>query len=270
MDTFKIPARLGGWATLGKIAVGAVALLGVVGIQRSQLNTPSLWDTDPQRAERQEAVRLNLIKQVPSFGFDAVVADWVFLDFLQYYGDIPLRNKTGYKLSPNYFDVITQRDPWFVDSYTFLSNSISYQLGEPRVAIDLMERGTKALSPQIHPQAFRVWRHKGLDQLLLLGDVPGAIRSHEAAAQWTKGIDDNLSELFQETANFLRTDPDSIPVRQQAWVSVYMDASIANDQITQKRAKAELEKLGARVELRDGSPVLLPLRPQAGQKPSQK
>lgn len=47
-----------------------------------------------------------------------------------------------------------------------------------------MERGTKALSPQIHPRAYLVWRFMGLDQLLLLGDIPGAIRSYEMAANW--------------------------------------------------------------------------------------
>lgn len=234
-------------------AIAIAALVGVVSLQRSQLTRPSLWSSDPKQAEQQEAVKLRLLKQLPTFGFDNLVADWTFLSFLQYYGDTAVRDQAGYALSPQYFDIITRLDPRFVDIYLFLSGSISYQLGEPQVAVNLMDRGTAALSPQITPKAFQVWRFKGLDQLLLLGDVPGSIHSHEMAAKWVQGTPyQALAPLFEQTVAFLRRDPNSVPVRFQAWVSIYYQAGAVGDKTTQERANREILALGGQRSVKDG------------------
>ena len=230
-----------------------LAMVGVIVLQRSQLTRPSLWQSDSKQAERQEAVKLRLLKQLPTFGFSNLIADWTFLNFLQYYGDNDVRAKTGYALSPQYFDIITRLDPRFVDIYLFLSGSISYQLGDPQTAIQLMDRGTAALSPQVSPKAFQVWRFKGLDQLLLLGDVPGAIHSHEMAAKWVQGTPyQELTSLFQQTAEFLQRDPNSVPVRFQAWMSIYYQAGAVGDKTTQERAKQEILALGGQTRRENG------------------
>ncbi|XGV97354.1 MAG: hypothetical protein ACAF41_32125 [Leptolyngbya sp. BL-A-14] len=251
---------IGAHSTLLRPLLGGLlaiaALTGVVLIQRSQLTRPSLWSSDPAQAEQQEAVRLRLLKQAPTFGLNNLIADWTFLNFLQYYGDNDVRSKTGYALSPQYFDIITRLDPRFVDIYLFLSGSISYQLGEPQVAVKLMDRGTAALSPQISPKAFQVWRFKGLDQLLLLGDVPGSIHSHEMAAKWVQGTPyQALTPLFAQTAAFLRRDPNSIPVRFQAWSSIYYQAVAVRDKTTQERAKQEILLLGGQMSTKDGQTI---------------
>ncbi|MBW4693669.1 MAG: hypothetical protein KME27_18140 [Lyngbya sp. HA4199-MV5] len=253
---------------LGSV-IAIASLAGVVLIQRSQLTRPSLWSSNPTQAEQQEAVKLRLLNQLPTFGFNNLVADWTFLNFLQYYGDNEVRAKTGYALSPQYFDIITRLDPRFVDIYLFLSGSISYQLGEPQVAVQLMDRGTAALSPQITPKAFQVWRFKGLDQLLLLGDIPGSIRSHEMAAKWVQGTPyQALTPLFEQTAAFLRRDPNSVPVRFQAWTSIYYQAAAVNDKTTQTRAEQEILALGGQMSLKDGQVVFaLPKHAVAGDHP---
>ena len=241
------------WRSLLSGAIVLSALVGVVFLQRSQLARPSLWHSDPKQAEQQEAVKLRLIKQLPTFGFSNLIADWTFLNFLQYYGDNDVRAKTGYTLSPQYFDIITRLDPRFVDIYLFLSGSISYQLGDPQTAVRLMDRGTAALSPQMSPKAFQVWRFKGLDQLLLLGDVPGSIHSHEMAEQWVQETPyQALAPLFHQTAEFLRRDPNSVPVRFQAWMSIYYQAGAARDKTTQARAKQEILALGGQTRMQDG------------------
>lgn len=243
-----------GWiSTLVTGAVAVVTLAGVVWMQRSQLDQPSQWLENPQQAERQETLRLGLLKQLPSFGFDNVLADWTFLNFLQYFGDNPAREKTGFSLSPKYFDIITQLDPRFVEAYMFLSGSISYQLGQPELAIRLMKRGTTALSPQINPKAFQVWRFMSLDQLLLLGDVPGTIHSLQMAAKWVEGTPDAEYEpLFKQTAAFLKKDPNSKPVRIASWAAIYQQAMEMGDKHTQERAKQQVEALGAKLVVKDG------------------
>lgn len=248
------------WAVIGQGVIAAIACAGIVTLQRSQLASPSLWVSAPAQAEQQEALRLRLLKQLPTFGFDNLIANWTFLNFLQYYGDVEVRSKTGYSLSPEYFDIITRLDPRFVGVYLFLSNSVSYQVGQPKRAIQLMERGIAALSPEIDPKAYQVWRFKGLDQLLLLGDVSGSIKSHEMAAQWAKGTpDDALAFVFQATANFLREDPNSVPIRIQAWSSVYYQAVASNDQATQERAKQEILNLGGEMQVDAEGRVLFSL-----------
>lgn len=228
-------------------AIAGIAIAGIVAIQHDRLKQPSITLETPQQAEQQERLRLNLLSKMPSFGFDNLVADWTFLNFIQYYGDDPARAVTGFSLGTNYFDIITRRDPRFVDSYLFLSGTISHQLGQPELALELMKRGTDALSPQMHPKAFSVWRWKAVDQILLLGDLPSAARSFDMTANWAGQADEykQFAPNFQQSANFLRTSPDVRWVQFQTWQVVYQDASESGDKLTHDRAKRELLKLGA-------------------------
>jgi len=254
-----IQGLLGWGKSLVGVAIAAAAMSAAILLQHSQLQRTTLWQTDPNQAEQQEAIRLQLLKYTPTFGFDNLLADWVFLNYLQYYGDTPARQQTGYSLSLNYFDILTRLDPRFVDIYLFLSGSISYQLGKPEIAIDLMKRGTEVLSPQISPRAFTVWRFMGIDQFLLLGDGTASAHSHDMAAKWVEGTEyQNFSPLFRQTAAFLRSDPNSIPVRFQMWTTVYAQAEAVGDKQTQERAKSEILKLGGQVRQNNGKVEFLP------------
>jgi len=242
--------------------IGLAALAGVVTMQSSgQLGGMSPVGVPGQKplsaksaasfkqAAQQEALRLKMLKTIPSFGFDNLIADWTFLKFLQYFGDDEARDVTGYNLSQDYFDIVTQRDPRWADIYLFLSTAISFYQGKPETAVNLMERGTRALSlsPQLHSQSWTVWRTKGLDELLLLGDIPESIRSHEMAADWVEGSPEGpkLAPMFRATAEYLRRDPDSVPVRFNAWSTVYAQTT---DKLVRQRAKQALVKLGAQVQ----------------------
>jgi hypothetical protein len=246
--------------------IGLAALAGVVAMQSSRelggmphvgvpgqkplsaMSTASFKQAAQEEAQ-QEALRLKMLKNLPSFGFDNLIADWTFLKFLQYFGDDEARDVTGYNLSQDYFDIVTQRDPRWADIYLFLSTAISFYQGKPETAVNLMERGTRALSlsPQIYSQSWTVWRTKGLDELLLLGDIPESIRSHEMAADWVQRSPEGpkLAPIFRATAEYLRRDPDSVPVRFIAWNTVY---SQTTDKLVRQRAKQALVKLGAQVQ----------------------
>ncbi|CAA9308248.1 hypothetical protein AVDCRST_MAG84-602 [uncultured Microcoleus sp.] len=246
--------------------IGLAALAGVVAMQSSgQLGGMSSVDVQgpkplsgisaasfkqaAQQEAQQEALRLKMLKTIPSFGFDNLIADWTFIKFLQYFGDDEAREVTGYNLSQDYFDIVTQRDPRWADIYLFLSTAISFYQGKPETAVNFIERGTRALavSPQIHSQSWIVWRTKGLDELLLLGDIPESIRSHEMAADWVQGSPEGpkLAPIFRATAEYLRRDPDSVPVRFTAWSTVYAQTT---DKVVRQRAKQALVKLGAQVQ----------------------
>ncbi|MEG4112255.1 MULTISPECIES: hypothetical protein [unclassified Microcoleus] len=247
-------------------AIGLAALAGVVAMQSSgelggmspvrvqgqkplsAVSAASFKQAAQQEAQ-QEALRLKMVKTIPSFGFDNLIADWTFLKFLQYFGDDEARDVTGYNLSQDYFDIVTQRDPRWADIYLFLSTAISFYQGKPETAVNFIERGTRALavSPQLHSQSWIVWRTKGLDELLLLGDIPESINSHEMAADWVEKTPEGkkLAQMFRATAEYLRRDPDSVPVRFTAWSTVYAQTT---DKVVRQRAKQALVKLGAQVQ----------------------
>jgi len=257
--TFEQQKQPGWFAWLTGFVIVGVALAGIIGLQIARLNQPSLWTENPAPATEQEKLRLQMLKQTPSFGFDNVLSNWVFLNFLQYYGDEAARQKTGYGLSPNYFDIVTQRDPRFTMAYLFLSGSVSHQLGKPELAIAMMKRGTDALSPQIDESAFQVWRLKALDQLLLVGDIPGAINSFERAADLTRGTSyAEVEPILRGTANFLRTDPNSKPVRVISWGSIYQQAITLGDKQTAARARQEIYALGGKIVVKDGNEIVVP------------
>jgi len=245
-------------------AIGSAALAGVITMQSigqlggmpatsvqgqkpvSAMSAASFKQASQQEVQ-QEALRLKMLKTLPSFGFDNLIADWTFLKFLQYFGDDEARDVTGYNLSQDYFDIITRRDPRWADIYLFLSTAVSFYQGKPETAVKFIERGTNALSRQNNPQAWIVWRTKGLDELLLLGDIPDSMRSHEMAADWVENTADGpkLAPLFRATAEYLRRDPDSVPVRFNAWSTVYAQTT---DKLVRQRAKQALVKLGAQVK----------------------
>jgi len=229
--------------------LGGMSPVGVQGQKPLSAKSAASFKQAAQQEAQQEALRLRMLKTIPSFGFDNLIADWTFLKFLQYFGDDEAREVTGYNLSQDYFDIVTQRDPRWADIYLFLSTAISFYQGKPETAVNLMERGTRALavSPQIHSQSWIVWRTKGLDELLLLGDIPESIRSHEMAADWVQGSPEGpqLAPIFRATAEYLRRDPDSVPVRFTAWNTVYAQTT---DKLVRQRAKQALVKLGAQVQ----------------------
>jgi hypothetical protein len=241
------------FAWVKHLAIALTAMAGVIAMQfflppeGSPLKKRNVADKEEAlRQEKQEALRLEILKAAPTFGFDNLIADWTFLQFLQYFGDNDARNKTGYSLSGDYFDIVTKLNPRWVDIYLFVSNSLSIYEGKPKEGVEYMTRGVESLSPEIHPDAWLVPRYKGIDQLLLVGDVEGSIESHELAAKWAKGTDDEqLVPLFERTAEYLRENPDNKSIKINAWLWVYYQT---RDQKVRDRATQELLDLGVKKE----------------------
>jgi hypothetical protein len=254
------------WPLVLNLAISGLALAVIIGLQTLQLKPDSRYRVNFSSAERQEALRLKLVERLPTLGYDNLIANWAFLNLLQYYGDDEAREVTGYSLNANYFDLITKLDPRFLEVYPYLSTGVSFYLGNPKLAVEYMTRGSKVLSPQINPYAFLVWRYKGLDELLLVGDTQASIRSHEMAAKWAEKTEPELSKMYLQTAEFLKKDPDSTVVRFRSWVDVYGNAVDAR---VKKRAGEEILKLGGKIEKNDQGEeifILPPNKPNASTK----
>ncbi|WP_016949227.1 hypothetical protein [Anabaena sp. PCC 7108] len=211
-----------------------------------------------QKNQEKENLRLNLLNKSPSFSYNNIIADWTYIDFLQYFGDNDIRDQTGYNLSPEYFEVIIGRDPRFLAAYLGLSISTSLYAGMPERSIALMEKGLKSLSPTVPNKSYYVWRYKGTDELLFLGKSQAAKESFLQAANWASEQTDqeskNVAFLSAKTAEFLSNNPDSRFARIAGWTMVLQNKV---DDKTFKRAVREIEALGGEVTIdANGIPII--------------
>lgn len=240
------PLVLGRWLGRGLGAtIALLAALAIGQIQQINIRKAPQGFVEPALAQEQRQIALQLLRRLPTLGFDNAIANWAFLDYLQYFGDGDARAQSGYGAIGDYFDLIVARDPRFLGIYPFLSAGVSYYAGQPERSIALMLQGTNALSPQVQAQAFWVWRFIAFDQFLLLGDTKAASRSFDRAADWAAVRPESreYEPFFRRTAGFLRRDPNSLPVRFYAWYSVYAEAI---DRPIRDRAERELILLGAK------------------------
>ncbi|RCJ27118.1 hypothetical protein A6770_02870 [Nostoc minutum NIES-26] len=195
-----------------------------------------------------ENLRLNFLKKMPSFGYDNLIADWVYLNFLQYFGDDEVRAKTGYNLSPEYFEVIIERDPRFLEAYLGLSTSTSLYAAMPERTINLIEKGLKSLSPQVQEKSYYVWRYKAIDELLFLGNSQAAQESFLMAAKWASQFSDEESKYVAatslKTAEFLSQNPNSKYAQIATWAMILSNQV---DKYTRQRAINAIEALGGKI-----------------------
>jgi tetratricopeptide (TPR) repeat protein len=237
------------WASL--VALGcivAVGLLQVPQLHRLSNRASTASPEDLQQDVEAEKLRIEVLQNIPSFGFDNLLADWAFLNFLQYFGDEPVRAVTGYGLSPEYFEVVVEQDPHFLDAYLYLSTSGSLYAAKPERSIALMEKGLESLSPEAPRQSYIVWRQKAIDELLFLGDAEAARQSFEKAAEWASTHPDQesqtIADISRRTAEFLADNPDSKSAQISAWTMVLSNVS---DQRSRQIAINQVEELGGEV-----------------------
>ncbi len=253
-------------SVLGSLLIVFLCLIGVTTLQLPNLNrilnkSQNVNDAELNKELEAEKNRLNLIKNLPSLGFNNLIANWVMLNFIQYFGDDPARERTGYELSPDYFEIIVERDPRFFESYIFLSTSTTLYAGKPEKSVSMMEKGLNALSPEMPGKYYYIWRYKGIDELLFLGNVKAAQSSFETAAKWASLRPDlesqNVAALSQRTAGFLSKNPNSKSAQIGAWAMVLGNA--VDDRVRQL-AIDRIQKLGGKVTVtpETGVQVALP------------
>jgi len=223
-----------------------------------QAKTSQATQQDLQRDEQATVAILDLAQKMPTFGFDNLVADWFFLRFLQYFGDDAARAKTGYNLSPEFFQAIIPRDPFYRLFYLFLSGSTSNFAALPEQSVALMAQGLERLSPTVPPDSFYIWRYRGVDELLYLGDGKAAQKSFQTAAEWARQSPHPdapfMADNSQRTADFLANNPLSKQAQANAWASVLANAF---DEATRQKAIERIEALGGQVTISETGGISL-------------
>jgi tetratricopeptide (TPR) repeat protein len=205
------------------LSIFSFCFLGIVGLQSQQYKkTVSTVGLDNYLQKEKEQQRLiDLQKNLPSFGFDNLIADWTFLNFVQYFGDKPARDTIGYALVPEYFQAISDRDPRFSKAYLTLSSANSVYAGKPEETVVLMERVLQSISPETNEDIPILWSYKGMDELLFLGNTEAAKKSYERsvlfAQQQNTDLGDKLAITNLKTALFLSSAPDTKKAQIAAW-----------------------------------------------------
>ncbi len=238
-----------------------VLLPGLLLLQQQRLaslQNRSTVTQDLQRQDQATAATLALAKNVPTFGFDNLVADWFFLQFLQYFGDDQARAITGYSLSPEFFKVIIPNDPYYRLFYMFLSGSTSNFAAQPEQSVALIAQGLDRLTPAFPDDGFYIWRYRGVDELLYLGDGEAAQKSFQTAADWARQSPHPdapfIAENSQRTADFLANNPLSKQAQVNAWASVLSNAF---DDATRQKAIERIEALGGKVTISETGGISL-------------
>ena len=236
-------------------------LVGLVLLQRQRLTSIQERSNrleDLQRQEQITATTLAFAQKMPTFGFNNLVGDWFFLRFLQYFGDSEARVKTNYSLSPEFFRVIIPRDPFYRYFYLFLSGSVSNFAALPEQSVALMAQGLERLSPTVPPDSFYIWRYRGVDELLYLGDGKAAQKSFQTAAEWARQSPHPdapfMADNSQRTADFLANNPLSKQAQINAWASVLANAF---DDATRQKAIDRIEALGGQVTISETGGISL-------------
>ncbi len=239
---------------LSTTAILGATVLGSQFVEKADLRVQS---TDSSREQIESSAeelsaRLKLLQHSPNIGFGNIVADTVFVQFLQYFGDDEARKQSGYAKSPEFFEALISQDPYYRDFYIFLSGSSTLYAGKPEKSVEIAALGLSKLSPNQPPDSYYVWRYKAVDELLFLGDNEAAQKSFDSAAEWaTQSSDPEAKQVGQaskRTANFLANNPNSKTAQIDAWGSL-LSTALSKD--VRDHAIRKIEALGGSVVFSD-------------------
>ena len=229
-------------------------VMGIAAMQSSKLKNLRAVDKslDPatlQQESRLRANQLELMKKMPKFGFNNIVANTSFIDFLSYFGNAKARDIDGYSLGFEYFDVVLKEDPKFFLAYYYLSGTGANYLADPDKTVKMMNEGFKSIKPNSPKYSYYLWRLKGTNELLFLDESQAAKSSMEKAADWAQLAGDEegrrVAIISSTTAKFLANNPSSKQARFGAWTSI-LDTAV--DDNARKLAITKIIELGGKVE----------------------
>lgn len=230
----------------------SICIVSIMFLQKNNLKQKEVVkDQETYLIEQKRFTNIaKLQKRLPDFGFNNLLADWTFLQFIQYFGDSEAREVTGYSTVTDYFEDIVNRDPNFIQSHLIMSSANSLFAARPDTTINLMNQSLETVTPETPHYPFLLWTYKASDEILFLGDIGAAKNSYEMAANWASlrqdDVGNEMAGRYQNTVKFLSSNPDPTEAQYGAWMNIL---SNSQDRKTQDYILNKLKGLGAEIEI---------------------
>lgn len=176
-----------------------------------------------------------------TFGFDDLMADVVWLQFIQYFGE-NTRNKRAnrpydFSYIYRYIDLITTLDPDFSYAYWFGAFAIADEMERPDLAMMLLNRGIRN-----NPDIWWLSYTAGVMELMYNNDFVDAAKYFKTAQK----INPNI-ERVNSIIDVMESKAEKQEKERDIWLQIYQDALKRGDDVTQERAKNKLKALGYRI-----------------------
>jgi tetratricopeptide (TPR) repeat protein len=221
-----------------------------------------------------------LVKKM-AFGYDGLLADFYWMRAIQYYGrrDEADKRAIRYKNLFALFDITTTLDPGLLDAYRagscFLAEADPVGAGQPRQAIQLMDKGIQA-----NPQEWRLFYDKGfvhywyLKEYTEAGEVWKAASRLPDAPHWmaslaamslTRGGALEIAAALWERQY---RESDRKDVRENAWnhlISIRVSLELSQLQALAEKYKEQTGSYPPSLkDLQRGKPGALPIEDPLG------
>ncbi len=188
-----------------------------------------------QQPSFESAVNLPSARFVNSttMGFDQLVFDLFWLDFVQYVGD-DRRKVDHFDKAQEYLDLLTSLDPHFVPSYFFAGFILGSERKEPLKAEQMIDHGIAA-----NPDNWLLPFVAGANQYLFAHDELKAAKYYRMAAKFPEA-----PKWLGRQAEILQAKIPSTIKEINIWDAIYNNAS---DSAVKERARVKLAMLWTQV-----------------------
>jgi len=152
-----------------------------------------------------------------SLGFDQVIADYYWLEFVSYVGDVRARQKDRYALASHYIKLITELDPNFVQAYWFAAFIVGGDQGRPREAADIIDFGIEH-----NADSWYLPFIGGVNQYLYAHDEVRAAKYYRQASKYP-----GAPVWLDRQAKILETKTPRLVKEAYSWLNIYDSAEEA-------------------------------------------
>ncbi|MEN9251770.1 MAG: hypothetical protein Q6K99_00055 [Thermostichales cyanobacterium BF4_bins_65] len=242
---------------LQNLIVLIILLAGIISLQRRSL-TAAYRSLEPAQ---QRLATINTARTWKHLGFSNLIAGFLWLDFVQFYGlniirepdEIRFRRRY-HEISYDYLETITHLDPRFIQPYTVALNAVGWKQGRPDLARLLLVRGF------LHRQDFSeqelifvplINLNLALIYLLIYASPESVAFTFNTLADWAEQLGPKIQSRLQLDPSLTRITGQNLasrliddPVYAEflGWQQVFLGA---DDPEVQAIGRRELERIGA-------------------------
>lgn len=188
-----------------------VFLCCLIGYFRSAANLAlSRYDTVTTAIDLPRAQSAKLV----ALGFDNLLFDYYWLEFIQYIGDQKGRQSDHSEKAASYLELLTAIDPHFVPAYYFAAITLGDQ-NQSAAAAAIIDRGIAA-----NPDNWLLPYIGGMNQFLFAHDEHRAAKYYKMAARFPAAPD-----WLERQANILEAKIPSMIKEINVWDSMYHNST---------------------------------------------